>query len=102
MAGEPPVIVPQGQEPGTYFEQLRASIRESAVADRLVSAVVVEPGFPHRQLGSAIEGRLLACSAGCWLVYEADEDQYYCFWGADANSLAAHGVMGNPVYCWWA
>ncbi|WP_124449652.1 hypothetical protein [Paucibacter sp. KBW04] len=107
MASEPPVIVPHGRDPEAYFEELRRSIRENATADRLVSAVVVEPGFSHRSIGSIITGHLLASSAvngqvGYWLVYEAEEDEYYCFWGNDVDSLAAYGVVGNPIYCWWA
>lgn len=63
MAGEPPVIVPRGADAEAYFEQLRASIRDHATSDRIVSAVVVEPGFSHRDLGSIVTGHLLACSA---------------------------------------
>ena len=106
MVGDPPVIVPRGLDAQVYFEQLRASIRECATEAKRVSAVVVEPGFRHRPLGSTITGHLLASSAeagrvGYWLVYEEDEDQYYCFWGSDVSSLGAHGVAGNPIYCWW-
>ena len=95
------IIVPQGEDEGAYFERLRSSIREHATGAEMVSATVMAPGFAHRELGSRISGWLLARSEGYWLVYEPDEDQYYCFWGADADSLGAHGVCGNPLYCWW-
>lgn len=106
MVGDPPVIVPRGHDAPAYFEQLRANIRECATEAQRVSAVVVEPGFKHRPLGSIITGYLLASSAkegqvGYWLVYEEDEDEYYCFWGPDISSLGAYGIVGNPIYCWW-
>lgn len=95
------IIVPKGEDETKYFEKLRASIRAHATAPDRVSATVVEPGFRHRAIGSRISGYLLAKSAGYWLVYEPEEDEYYCFWGADSQSLGAYGVCGNPLYCWW-
>jgi hypothetical protein len=95
------IIVPKGEDEATYFEKLRSSIRAHATAAEKVSAIVVEPGFSHRELGTKITGYLLARSEGYWLVFEPDEGEYYCFWGSDADSLGAHGVCGNPLYCWW-
>lgn len=95
------IIVPKGEDETVYFERLRLSIREHATAADWVSAIVVEPGFRHREIGSTISGHLLAKSEGYWLIYESDEDEYYCFWGSDPKSLGAHGVCGNPLYCWW-
>ncbi|MDQ0607386.1 hypothetical protein QFZ83_001557 [Variovorax sp. W1I1] len=95
------IIVPQGEDEATYFEKLRSSIRAHATAAEKVYAIVVAPGFSHRELGTRITGYLLARSEGYWLVFEPDEGQYYCFWGSDADSLGAYGVSGNPLYCWW-
>ncbi|RIX82849.1 hypothetical protein [Acidovorax cavernicola] len=95
------IIVPKGEDEAAYFEKLRSSIRAHATAAEKVSAIVVEPGFCHRELGTTITGYLLAKSKGYWLVFEPDEGEYYCFWGADADSLGAYGVCGNPLYCWW-
>jgi hypothetical protein len=104
MRGEPPVIVPKGLDGEAYFESLRSSIRENATGAIWVTATVMEPGFPDKALGSTISGYLLAKNSGdvgYWLVYEPDEDEYYCFWGSDENNLGAYGVSGNPIYCWW-
>ncbi len=96
------IIVPKGEEETVYFERLRSSIREHATSPEWISATVVEPGFSHRELGSKVSGHLLAKSEGYWLVFDPEEREYYCFWGNDSNNLGAHGVCGNPLYCWWA
>ncbi|MDR7376063.1 hypothetical protein J2X19_000721 [Rhodoferax ferrireducens] len=104
MKAEPPVIVPKGLDDEEYFESLRTSIRENATPPIRVFATVKEPGFPNRALGSTVVGYLLAKSSngvGYWLVYEPDEDEYYCFWGPDKSNLGAYGVSGNPIFCWW-
>lgn len=106
MTDDPPVIVPRGRDAQAYFEELRLSIRECATEAIRVTAVVVEPGFKNKALGSTITAHLLASSGqagqvGYWLVYEENEDEYYCFWGPDVDNLGAHGVAGNPIYCWW-
>jgi hypothetical protein len=104
MQANPPVIVPKGRSKQEYFESLRIQIRECATPSVLVTATVMEPGFPNKELGSTITGYLLAKSiesVGYWLVYQPDEDEYYCFWGPDEHNLGAYGVCGNPIYCWW-
>lgn len=106
MLDTPPVIVPKGVEDEAYFDMLRASIREHAAPAELVSAKVKEPGFKHRPLESTVTGYLLAKNVasgavGYWLVYVPQENEYYCFWGPDKESLGAYGVCGNPIYCWW-
>ena len=101
MKDDPPIIVPQGLDAQEYFEELRASIRECATSAIQVTATVREPGFQGKELGSTITGYLMAKSSGYWLVYQPDEDDYYCFWGPDESKLGAHGVCGNPIYCWW-
>lgn len=95
------IIVPKGEVEEKYFEKLRSSIREHAMGPDLVSAIVVKPGFKNRPLGSTVSGYLLAKVEGYWLVFEPDEQQYYCFWGTDPANLGAYGVCGNPLYCWW-
>lgn len=104
MKGDPPVIVPKGRDEQEYFEGLRASIRECATPAVQVTATVMEPGFESKELGTTITGYLLAKNLGqigYWLVYQPDEDEYYCFWGSDESKLGAYGVAGNPIYCWW-
>ena len=95
------IIVPKGEDRAVYCERLRDSIRQHATTPDRISATVVEPGFRHRELGSQISGVLLAMTAGYWLVFEPEEREYYCFWGVDRSNLGAHGVCGNPLYCWW-
>lgn len=101
LRDESGIIVPKGENEAAYFERLRSSIREHATFPEWVSATVVEPGFPHRELSSKVSGYLLARSEGYWLVLEPEEREYYCFWGNEINSLGAYGVCGNPLYCWW-
>jgi hypothetical protein len=35
-------------------------------------------------------------------VYQPSENRFLCFWGTSPESLGAHGVVGNPLYCWSA
>ena len=93
--------MPKEEDEVTYFERLRTIIRQHATEPDWITATVVEPGFLHRELGSKISGFLLAMNEGYWLVFEPDEREYYCFLGVDRNNLGAHGVCGNPLYCWW-
>ena len=62
------------------------------------------PGFPGARVGSVISGQCVAHRAGYWLVYQSEHDCFYCFWGSDSSNLGAHGVFGQPLYCWpaWA
>ncbi len=67
-----------------------------------VHAKVMPPGFPFTEVGATLSGMCIAYNAGYWLVYQADEKRFLCFWGESANNLGAHGVYGNPLYCWSA
>jgi hypothetical protein len=95
------IIVPKDEDEADFYERLRASVRENATEPEWISATVVEPGFQHREIGSTISGHLLARADGSWLVFEPIEREYYCFWGATQEKLWAHGISGNPLYCWW-
>lgn len=95
------IIVPKGRREEEYFEGLRQSIKNSLAEPEWVTATVEEPGFAHRNLGDKVTGILLAASEGYWLVFEPNEEQYYCFWGKSKEDLGAFGVCGNPLYCWW-
>jgi hypothetical protein len=96
------VYVNSGVDPAEYFERLAASIRKHQCDPFLVSAVVQEPGFPDAAVGSNISGQCVAHSSGYWLVYQPQQDRFYCFWGQDPSNLGAHGVIGSPLYCWSA
>ena len=96
------VFVGKGVDPETYYAQLRADIRGSLCEPFPASAKVVEPGFPHAEVGQSISGICLAHGSGYWLVYQPDEDRFYCFWGEEPESLGAYGVFGSPLYCWSA
>lgn len=95
-------IVPKDEDEVAFYEGLRASLRESATEPEWISATVVEPGFQHLEIGSKISGHLLARANGYWLVFDPIDSAYYCFWGTTRDKLGAHGISGNPLYCWWA
>lgn len=96
------IIVPKGEDEAAYFDEIRSDIKMHATTADLVAATVVEPGFKNRDIGSKISGYLLARNDGYWLIYVPEENEYYCFWGTASDNLGAHGVYGNPLYCWWA
>lgn len=95
------IIVPKGKDEEAYFEHLRDSIRASFTEPEWITATVEEPGFVNRNIGEKVSGILVAATDWYWLVYEPNEDQYYCFWGTSKDNLGAFGVCGNPLYCWW-
>lgn len=68
----------------------------------MVQAEVVAPGFPFAAPGSTLSALCIAKKPGYWLAYQPSEDRFLCFWGDDEARLGAHGVFGNPLYCWSA
>lgn len=96
------VYVHAGVDEEVYFSELAEDIRSSQCEPFEVSAVVMPPGFPDAEIGSVISGQCVAQRAGYWLVYQPDQDRFYCFWGTDSKQLGAHGVFGSPLYCWSA
>ena len=102
LADTSDVYVATGVDPEAYIADLATDIRAHSCAPFPLTATVMAPGFPDREVGSAISGQCLAHRAGYWLVYQPDQDQFYCFWGTDRANLGAHGVVGSPLYCWSA
>ena len=96
------VYVNAGVDEASHFQSLRESLLSGLCEPNLVHAIVMPPGLPGRAIGDAIEGMCLARREGYWLVYREQEDKFYCFWGASADKLGAHGVFGSPLYCWSA
>jgi hypothetical protein len=96
------VYVNSGVDAESYFTELANSIRSSVCEPFDVSATVMPPGFPDTALGNVISGQCIAHRAGYWLVYQPEQDRFYCFWGESPSNLGAHGVFGSPLYCWSA
>lgn len=96
------VYVNAGVDAEAYYGGLRSSIRESLCDPFLVNAKVMPPGFEGHDEGAELAGYCLAHKAGYWLVYRPEDAAFYCFWGATASTLGAHGVTGSPLYCWSA
>lgn len=96
------VYVNAGVDEKAYFAGLAVDIRSHECKPFQVSAVVQSPGFPDASEGSVISGICVAHHAGYWLVYQPEQELFYCFWGTDPESLGAHGIFGNPLYCWSA
>jgi hypothetical protein len=96
------VYVNTGVDPAAYFARLTDSIRKHLCEPFLVRAIVQEPGFPDAAVGSTISGHCIAHTDGYWLVYQSQQDRFYCFWGQEPSNLGAHGVFGSPLYCWSA
>ncbi len=101
MADTSGIIVPAGHVEASYFDSLRESIRKSLCEPFIATATVEEPGFPGMEIGQKISAYVFATSDGYYLAYEPAQDQFYCFWGTAPDNLGAHGVSGNPLYCWW-
>ena len=85
-----------------HYAELAADIRGNMHEPFSVSAVVMPPGFPDYALGDVISGQCVAHSDGYWLVYQPEQDRFYCFWGESPSNLGARGVFGSPLYCWSA
>lgn len=88
--------------PSTSASDAEASLREHICEPFGVQAIVMPPGFPFAEEGATLSGTCLAHGNGYWLVYQAEEERFLCFWGQSASKLGAHGVYGNPLYCWSA
>jgi hypothetical protein len=67
-----------------------------------VTAQVMPPGFAFAEIGRSVSAVCIAHRDGNWLVYQPDERRFVCFWGTSREHLGAHGVVGNPLYCWTA
>ncbi len=96
------VYVNAGVDEVSYFANLAEDIRRHICEPFRVSAEVMPPGFEDAEVGSIISGLCLAHDAGYWLVYQPEQDRFYCFWGADPAHLGARGVSGSPLRCWSA
>ena len=96
------VYINAGVDAQSYLSGLASDILANLCTPFSLSATVMAPGFPDAAIGSTITGQCLAHKMGYWLVYQPEQDQFYCFWGTDPASLGAHGVFGSPLYCWSA
>lgn len=95
------VYVNEGVDETSYFADLREDIRRHIASHPFeVSAEVMPPGFDDAEIGSIVSGLCVACDSGYWLVYQPEQDRFYCFWGEDAAHLGARGVSGSPLRCW--
>ncbi len=81
---------------------VEASIRTHLCEPVWLTATVEEPGFPFAAVGEVLAGYCIAQTQGYWLVYQPEEQRFLCFWGTAPENLGAHGVFGNPLYCWAA
>ena len=88
--------------PNTDSKAMEAHLRAHICDPFAVSAEVMSPGFPFSAPGTRLVGLCLAHCQGCWLAYQPVEDRFLCFWGEDVGNLGAHGIYGNPLYCWSA
>jgi hypothetical protein len=87
----------------SQIQNLVADIRSCQCYPFQLSATVMSPGFPGMVDGDTITGWCVAKTAsGYWLVYQPEQDMFYCFWGTNPDNLGAHGVYGSPLYCWSA
>ena len=96
------VYVGAGVDPDAYLAGLAADIRANICTPFELAAVVMPPGFADAPVGTQISGQCVAHKAGYWLVYQPEQDRFCCFWGEIRSNLGAHGVSGQPLYCWSA
>lgn len=96
------VYIGAGVDPDVHLADLAAEIRAHTCRPFPLSATVMSPGFADAHVGSLISGLCVAHKAGYWLVYQPEQDRFYCFWGESQSNLGAHGVSGQPLYCWSA
>jgi hypothetical protein len=102
MAGPSEAYVHRGVDERTYFEELRASVRGALCEPYRVRARVMQPAFPFAAEGEVLSGYCVAKRDGYWLVFDPNRETYYAFWGTGEDNLGAHGVFGDPLYCWSA
>lgn len=88
--------------PNTDARMVEASLRAHICDPFEVRATVMAPAFPFAEIGATLSGFCIARREGHWLVYQPDERRFLCFWGQTSSNLGAHGVYGNPLYCWSA
>lgn len=96
------VYVGDGVDRDLYLHGLKEDILNHQCDPFELSAIAMSPGFPDVADGDTITGWCVAKKNGYWLVYQPDQDRFYCFWGDDPGNLGAHGVYGSPLYCWSA
>ena len=96
------VYIDPSTDAKSYLAGLADDIRRNACEPFAVTATVMPPGFPDASPGSVISGQCVAHRAGYWLVYQPEQERFYCFWGESQSNLGAHGVFGSPLYCWSA
>ena len=96
------VYIVAGVDADAYIAELAADIRANSCTPFPLSATVMPPGFEDAPPGAVISGQCVAHRSGYWLVYQPERDRFYCFWGEDRSNLGAHGVEGQPLYCWSA
>lgn len=87
-------------DPDEYIKNAIKSIRDSACDPFVVKAFVKDPGFEGKSIGDAVQGYCVAKSRGYWLVYQPEDEVFYCFWGESEENLGAHGVIGGALECW--
>jgi hypothetical protein len=88
--------------PNSDAASVEASIRAHLCEPLWLTATVEEPGFSFAGVGERLAGYCIAQTQGYWLVYQPNEERFLCFWGTSQDNLGAHGVVGNPLYCWSA
>lgn len=96
------VYIDAGVSSSEYLEELANDIRRNECRPFELSAMVMAPGIPGFDDGEEISGMCVAKEGGRWLVYRAQEDLFYAFWGIRPEQLGAHGIFGSPLYCWSA
>lgn len=96
------VYIDAGVSSSGYLEGLANDIRRNECRPFELSAMVMAPGIPGFDDGEEISGMCVAKGGGRWLVYRAQEDLFYAFWGVRPEQLGAHGIFGSPLYCWSA
>jgi hypothetical protein len=94
------LYVPPDTDRELFFSELRDEILSHTCDPFMVSATVVPPAFPDIKAGERIEGCCVAHYKGYWLIYNMEQDTFYCFWGTDVEHLSAPGISGSPLYCW--
>ena len=88
--------------PNSDVKSVEASIRAHLCEPMWLTATVEAPGFPFACVGEMLAGYCIAQAQGYWPIYQPNEQRFLCFWGTSSASLGAHGVVGNPLYCWSA
>jgi hypothetical protein len=102
MAGPSVAYVHRGVDERSYLDGLRAAIRMAICEPYRLQARVIEPAFPFARPGEVLSGYCVAKRDGYWLVFDPSRETYYAFWGTSEDNLGAHGVFGDPLYCWSA